>query len=98
MVNPIKKSEVATMKKEIIPEVVIKVVNRLIAQNCRDGRAIVYQYEIIDAIKQEIVISSEAIIESGWLDFEPIYEAAGWQVEYDKPGYNENYKAFFLFK
>jgi hypothetical protein len=33
----------------------------------------------------------------GWLNFEAIYEEAGWKVVYDKPGYNETYDANFTF-
>ena len=29
---------------------------------------------------------------------EPLYREKGWNVEYDKPGYNEFYKARFIFK
>lgn len=27
-----------------------------------------------------------------------VYEAAGWDVEYDSPGYGESYRAHFIFK
>lgn len=36
--------------------------------------------------------------DQGWMDFEPIYEAQGWKVQYDKPGWDETYDAFFEFK
>ena len=26
-----------------------------------------------------------------------LFEEAGWNVQYDKPGYNENYDAYFKF-
>lgn len=31
------------------------------------------------------------------LDFEDLFRKYGWNVKYDKPGYNELYKAFFEF-
>jgi hypothetical protein len=37
------------------------------------------------------------IFKNHWLDVEEIYEEAGWQVAYDKPGYNETYEASFEF-
>lgn len=32
------------------------------------------------------------------LDVEDVYRAAGWEVTYDKPGYNETYDATFTFR
>ena len=32
-----------------------------------------------------------------YLDIEPIYISAGWDVTFDKPGYCEDYKANFTF-
>lgn len=31
-------------------------------------------------------------------DFEKIYEKYGWKVEFDKPGYSENYDSFYMFR
>lgn len=33
-----------------------------------------------------------------WMDFEDAYRAAGWLVNFDKPGYNESYDAFYEFE
>jgi len=38
------------------------------------------------------------IINNGWLNIEEAYRAADWEVEYDKPAYNETYRAHFIFK
>lgn len=32
-----------------------------------------------------------------WLDVEEAYRAAGWLVRYDKPGFNEDYDAYWEF-
>jgi hypothetical protein len=37
------------------------------------------------------------IFSKGYLNFEELYEAQGWKVVYDKPAYNESYKANFTF-
>jgi hypothetical protein len=31
------------------------------------------------------------------MDVEDVYQKAGWEVEFDKPGYNEDYEANFKF-
>ncbi len=43
-------------------------------------------------------MSSSEIYERHLLDVEPSYRAEGWEVEYDKPGYNETYEATFTFR
>jgi hypothetical protein len=42
-------------------------------------------------------LNRNEIFKKGWLDVEEIYGKAGWKVEYDKPGYNEDYAAHFIF-
>jgi hypothetical protein len=43
-------------------------------------------------------MTRDKIFKNKWFDFEAVYRSAGWQVKYDKPGYNESYEAFFEFK
>lgn len=38
------------------------------------------------------------VFNNRWLEIEKCYRAAGWHVEYDKPGYNEDYPARFIFR
>lgn len=38
------------------------------------------------------------LFDKHYLDIEPIYEEAGWEVEYDKPAYCETYDANFTFR
>jgi len=63
----------------------------------RNGSATLYQKEILGEVRNLHNISSAKIFENGWLDVEPIYREVGWNVEYDKPGYNETYEASFKF-
>lgn len=79
--------------KKVIPEFVIEAVNELINEKYTDGRFIIRQGEI----KERIRSKTSQDFNYAWLDFESIYRAEGWKVEYDKPGYNENYEAFFAF-
>ena len=37
------------------------------------------------------------VFSNHWLDVEDIYREQGWNVEYDKPTYNETYDAYFVF-
>ena len=94
----IKPSEVAKQKSKFIPETVFSVVNDLIAKNYTSGRAQITQDEIIADICALENCDRSFVFEKGWLNFEEVYEAEGWKVEYDKPGYNETYGAYFVFK
>ena len=42
-------------------------------------------------------LKRDKIFSEGWLNIETVYEDAGWDVYYDKPGYNEDYKPSYTF-
>jgi hypothetical protein len=100
-VKPFSPEEARKHKISNIPDEVINVVNRLIAKNL-SGRttvsATVKQDDIVNGIIAAIPdCTRETIYSNGWLDFEPIFEGAGWKVVYDKPAYCEDYPATFKF-
>lgn len=104
--KPITPSEVAQTKGSVLPPEVIQAFNELIASYCIDGCAVLKQEDVIERIIQLMAISNPdtdrailrpLIFEKGWLNVEPLFEAAGWKVEYDKPGYCETYPATFTF-
>ena len=108
--GPIRPDEVVAAKREILPSFVFSVVNELIAKKWNGSysnvkqqeNSNVKQQEIIDELKKftwrEEPVTVSVIFANNFLDFEKIYEEAGWRVEYDKPAYNEDYDAFFVFK
>lgn len=95
-VKPITPRQAASGKQ--IPDAIIQVFNDLIAENYNNGLAKVTQDAAIRRIEEETGLSRAEVFDKGWLDVEGLYEAAGWNVTYDKPGYNETYGAFFIFK
>ncbi len=97
MEKPIRPKDIPDKKLEAIPDVVIKIFNKLIAQHCTNGCSVVRQDDVVDELVEEGFNRTE-IYENNWLDVESIYEKAGWIVNYDTPGYNENYAATFEFK
>src|ERR1035441_11009935 len=84
-----------------IPPYVIKAVNDLISENLRvhESSVTIRQCDILDRIINNLLgtsgypprgtVTKQEICDKGWLDFEPLYERAGWNVKYDKPGFNE---------
>ena len=88
-----------------IPAHVIECFNDLIRKNLRGKEADVTQDAVIEAICWKTTKDSyghgnlrKVIINNRWLDVEDVYRSVGWEVEYDKPGYNETYPAVFRFK
>lgn len=89
-------------EKKFIPDEVITIFNDLIQLNLsQEGTAKFKQEDVIERIIDSGFVSKEdkqTIFDKKWLDVEVIYQRNGWDVEYDKPGFNEDYSAYFIFK
>lgn len=96
-VAPIRPSDVSTVREASMPSIVFETFNKLIAKNFSGSLATVYQGAVIKLLTEQGLSRSD-IFANHWLDVEDSYRKAGWVVEYDKPGYNENYEAYFVFK
>lgn len=81
---------------QTFPEKVYEAFNALIQKNFSGNSATVKQQEVVDAMIS-LGLKKKDIDKNGWLNVEKAYEKAGWTVQYDKPGYNESYEAFFVF-
>ena len=85
------------------PEEVIQVVNGLLVERGRSTKYItITQDEVIDRLKQlfeekGLPFSRRDSFDRHWLDFEEAYRAIGWDIYYDKPGYNESYDPYWRF-
>ena len=81
-----------------IPDEVFTAFNTLILKNFRKNEALIYQKDAIKEIRKNLPsTTAEEIFENGWLDVEVYYRQIGWKVEYDKPGWNEDYEPRFTF-
>ncbi len=95
MIGPISPDEAkATIA---IPEAVFEVVNELLRERAGSGRCTLKQNEVVKLLLAKVDVGESEIFRRNWLDFEEAYRAAGWKVEYDKPGYNETYEATWAF-
>ena len=97
-VQPITPNEVVERRLNDIPDIVFEIVNKMLIQEFRSGRAIIKQTDIVAALETQHNIPRQHIFDRGWLDIESHYRTAGWEVKYDKPAYYENYDAFFEFR
>ncbi len=95
-VSPLKPEDVAAARKAAMPDVIIMVFNTLITESFNGYNAIIKQDDVVRTLVERGLEKAE-IYNRGWLDVEPIFEAAGWKVMYDKPAYYESYDAYFKF-
>ena len=79
-----------------IPGAVFDVFNALLAIGAGIRPVTIMQPEVEHKLRQHNIDIKEAF-EKHWLDVEAAYEAAGWTVKYDKPGYNESYEPSWTF-
>jgi hypothetical protein len=98
-VVPLSPDEVIEGQGDHIPDIVITAVNNLLKKEYNKIDATFSQDDIINEIRRlNPATTRRGIFENKWLDFEPIFERVGWDIEYDKPGYNEDYVAKFTFR
>ncbi len=98
MTKPISPNDIAETKFEQFPDAVFLAVNALLAERYTNGRARFNQDEVIDRIIGfNDKLERSEIFARGWLNFEEVYRDAGWEIEFDKPAYFEDYTAFWIF-
>lgn len=101
----------AKKKTKPQPDFVIETFNELIAQNLRGKTARISQEEAVNALVAKMLTSASSLDETEekakhfrseifkrhYLDVEDNFRDVGWNVYFDKPGYNESYEAYFEF-
>lgn len=100
--EPIKRTD---LKKypDIWPEV-IQAFNEMIQEKWSGHRAIIKTKDVVQRIREifskqnKAIPTWEGLTEHNQLDVENLYREKGFKVAYDKPGYNENYDAFYTFE
>ena len=80
------------------PDFVIEAFNECIVEAKMKGTTTVYQDDVVERILVKTDTTRQAVYDNHWLDVEDYYRKAGWTVIYDKPAYNETYKANWTFK
>jgi hypothetical protein len=104
MIKPISPQEVSETHDKNLPEFVIEAFNNLILANFIEGECLIHQNRAISEImdvaekKYDKEVTRKQIFDNRWLDIESAFRKNGWKVEYDKPGFNETYEAYWTFK
>lgn len=97
MTSPITPQEVAAEKARTFPAAVFEVFNALIAASFVGDKATIRQSDVMRRLADAGIAQSD-VHRNGYLNVEEAYRAAGWHVTYDKPGYNEEGHALFIFE
>ena len=91
-------AEVRKARFDYIPEIIFEAFNKLIIEKFDGKESIVLQDDILSLVcNEDTSLTKDNIFKKHYLDVEDYYRDKGWKVEYDKPAYCENYKAFFKF-
>ncbi len=98
MVKPLSPDEVVLAKTASMPDEVIETFNLLIATKWDGTSARITQSDAVEALCDRMKIARKDVFGRHLLDVEDIYRSKGWNVEYDRPAYNENFEASFIFK
>lgn len=97
-IKPVRPEDVFKQEEHTIHPSMIRAINLFLTRF--DGKqAIITVEELIDKFLEfESKWTRDMIWKKKQLDFEGLYKDSGWDVIYDKPGYEETYKPFYLFK
>ncbi len=94
--KPTTPKEIVEKRGESLPDAVFDSFNEILAKEFNGNFARVWQKEVMGLMIQK-GLSHQEIFDKHYLDVENAYEAAGWKVEYEKPGYDESFDAYFVF-
>lgn len=97
-VQPLPANQINSSKPYEIPELVIVLVNNMLKEAWDRGSAILHTKDIMQKLKLAFDKTEKEILEMHWLDIEPIYRKAGYNVEYVKPAYGEQGEPYFKFE
>lgn len=100
MTKPIRPEEVKKYKVEVFPREVFETINELIISRYVDNgtRIIIKQKEITKLLCEKLVIERNEVFDKGYLNFEEVCRASGWDVKYFRPDYTENWDSYFEFR
>lgn len=106
MAHPLSPAEAKAAVEAAIPDFVFESFNALIVENLRGKSAHFLHKDLCDALVAAGVAAGHAdltvdeLYKRNWLNTHSIYahyRAAGWKVDYDRPGYCETYQAHWTF-
>lgn len=98
IVKPVSPDQLANQDEHDIHPSMIRAINILLSRF--DGYSLnLTQREIVEKfLNLEPNMKRSDVFDNNYLDFIGIYRRAGWDIVYDRPGYNESYEPNYTFK
>ena len=93
--------DVLKKRVETIPDYVIDAFNDLLTENYHEDETIIEQEDVIRKIWEystDDELTRKTIFKKHYLDIENLYRNNGWEVEYEKPAFDERFDPYFIFK
>lgn len=95
-IKPISPNQIEVFN--LIPDNVIFAFNELISKNFDGTTSKVNQSDVLDKIQYLMNCERKTIFENNWINIDNMYKKAGWNVTYNKPSYDENFEAHWIFR
>lgn len=96
-VKPLPISKITVRKSFEIPELVILTINGMLKDHWDGQQAVLHTKDILKNVSLIFNKPENEVLQSHWLDIEPHYRKAGYNVEYFKPPFGQVGNAFFKF-
>lgn len=97
--KPIRPEEIGKARRNQLPDEVIAAFNECITKHWDQRAATFEQKEVVALILAKMpALTRDQVFEQRLLNIETAFRVEGWQVDYDRPGYNETYEPTFTFK
>lgn len=97
MIEAISPDDIAIKKAEVLPDQVVEIFNKVIAENWNGHKSYFKVKEILPRLANALDCSSDFIFEKHYLDVEDVYKQKGWTVRYEQPCIGDTFDAFFEF-
>ncbi len=99
--RPITPEEAKINFQESLPDFVIGAVNACILKECFGKESFTIKQETI--VNEILKLAPEgtsrsSVFDNHWLDFEELFSKFGWDVKYERPGWDETFDENFKFK
>lgn len=96
--RPITPDEAKEGHAQGIPPEVFDIFNDLLRKYASARKTIIIkQDEVVNLIVKKMNVQRNEVFDKGWLEIEASYINYGWDVQYEKPAYNEEGYAYFEF-
>ena len=96
MTKPISPGDMAGLEGTFVPDEVIEATNQLIAEKWNGYSATILMSELCERARTIMQIPNRNF-KSKELDIKYVFRKAGWDVEFNRPGFNEAYAANWVF-